>query len=191
MDIFTLTDGGCPRKTGAMLKMVGHKNANCIGGIARALGQMCVHPFTHLRASAPICEQIIRLTKGAADRIASTATCTRIVRVPCPSLAVITFWATTDLEGAEKFLCETQAVSGPKKSPSRALATWLSRHVSSSGAGASSCIAVTASAIIHYMAGNQVEKLYGSEDQINEVLETNLPLKIAISKLFSYEKSEG
>jgi hypothetical protein len=181
--VFTAIDGLRPRSAATALELLQFKNSKLVSSIARSVAMLCLGSRQEAVSGANTVE-IIRAVGGSIEKIASVSAGPQIVRMRTGSLGCIAFWHTTSPDQAESFLQEAQTVTGGKKAPSRALARWSQNSKCGGGQAAISLIHVCSSAIQHTTEGNQVEKLYGSEDSVKWLIGTNRQLSSKILALF-------
>lgn len=184
--VFTAIDGLKPRTNATGLELLAYKNSKLVASIARCAVMVANGASRDHAAciSSATTIEVVKAFNGSIERIASLSTGSRIIRIRAAGLGVIAVWHTFDSVSAESFLEETQKVTGNKKSPSRSLASWITNHPGAAGSSQVSEIYVTCSAVYHAVHGNQVEKLYGSEDHLEWLCSQNRKLIAKILALF-------
>lgn len=183
-DTFACIDGVRPRGANVVLEILHYKNCTVVSSAVRAIGIM-VTGDTTCKVTAPMTERIVRFCSPSIERIAELSRGSRILNLRSGVLAPISIYHTVHPELAEAFLIETQMVNGPKGAPSRALATWLSHHPATGGSAQQAAIYITCSALFHSSNKASVEKLYGSDDSVKWLCQTNATLTKRIKDIVS------
>lgn len=177
VNTFELIDGGRKRGVGQMLHMSGYINANRLAAVARVMVNLCANTGHFLSLTTAQTHKAIHIIGPSAEKCVALACAAKMRRPPSGATAACAFWHTTHPQMAEEFLDEVGAITGQKKSASRAVATWIARHPSGGGASAVEVAKVTASGIYHQTKNSLPEKLYASYSATAWLLSLNPALK--------------
>lgn len=180
---FKITDAIRPRTASDIIGLDGHKNSKLVSGIGRGL--CCfAHKSWSMSPSSTTVVEILKASGNSADKIASLGAGTRIVRLKVASLSVLAFYHTRFPQQAEELAVGIQSVNGAPKTAMRAMSNWIAKHKNEGGGnGQTQEMFIMSSVIWHHHRGNQIEKLYGSEDAIDWLLSVNRDLVQKIKAL--------
>lgn len=185
VNTFELIDGGRKRGVGQMLQMAGFTNANRQAAIVRTIVNACARQSSFLSISTAQTHKALHYLKASPDEIAKIGNPNQLCSPPSGALAAFAFWHTINPVASADFLTEVTTVTGPPKSPSRALATWIKRHSIHGGFAQLNYMRVAASAIFHQTEGNTLEKIYCSETALDWLLNLNKPMAKNLSEIIS------
>jgi hypothetical protein len=183
--VFATIDGLKPRTNATTLELLKVKNSKTVASIARCVSMIALGDDREaVCISGSMTLEIVRFCRGSIEQMANLRRSQGICRVRTAGLAAIAFWHTTKPVEAEAFLNETQAVTGAKGSPSRALASWLSTPKFQGGHAQVVLLSVASNAIRHQTEGNKIDKIYAKEDSVEWLASTNRPLAAKLLSLF-------